>query len=637
MIHSLLFTLLLALTALPPDKPEANEGDYRASLIPPLLLINADAVVRDEERRFELQRRGRARLHVREAITILNADGRDYGEFAIYYNSFSNVRNIRAELLDAHGNRIRRLGRRDVRDESAISSISLMEDGRIKRFEMYHDTYPYTIVVEYEVDYSGYVDFPGWYPLRHRASIQRSRYTAVVPSTEEVKYYLANSDIEPEISEEGNMTSYTWELKNHGVPRAEIRGLNWREVAISLHINTSFITAGRSDEPYNSWRDLGEWLRKLWDGRARLPRSEAEKVRELIADTDDDHEKIRRIYRHLQETTRYVSVQLGIGGWQTETAQRTCETRYGDCKALTNLLMGMLREAGFRAYPAFINNGTTVPEFVTEIPNNRFNHVILFVPMEQDTLWIESTSSDYPAGYIGLGNHDRPVLIVGNDGGYLHRTPRYGYMRNTQIRDAVVTLGQDGNASATITTTYTGGQHEYYRYMGNNLSRRDQDTNIRNQISIGRFDIIDFSIESHAKSDTATLHLDLSLPNYASRAGNRLIFQPNLLEQHTRQLPEIERRTHPIRYTYSYYDYDRITYELPEGFRVDTLPETFEFAFTYGNYKAWVEQLEGNRLKYHRQIEIRNERIPPEYYDEYRAFMNSIVLADQFSLMLVRE
>jgi len=84
-----------------------------------------------------------------------------------------------------------------------------------------------------------------------------------------------------------------------------------------------------------------------------------EKVHTLVKGISDEREKIKLIYKYLQSKTRYVSIQLGIGGWQPIEASVVDQVGYGDCKALSNYAISLLKEAGIKAYFALVNSGSS--------------------------------------------------------------------------------------------------------------------------------------------------------------------------------------------------------------------------------------------------------------------------------------
>ncbi|HEY4148413.1 MAG TPA: transglutaminase-like domain-containing protein [Chitinophagaceae bacterium] len=91
--------------------------------------------------------------------------------------------------------------------------------------------------------------------------------------------------------------------------------------------------------------------------RDQLPDEAKKKIHALTDSLHNEREKINAVYRFLQQNTHYVSIQLGIGGWQPFDAAYVYNKRYGDCKALSNYMVAMLREIGISGNSVLIRGG----------------------------------------------------------------------------------------------------------------------------------------------------------------------------------------------------------------------------------------------------------------------------------------
>src|SRR6185312_11941569 len=128
--------------------------------------------------------------------------------------------------------------------------------------------------------------------------------------------------------------------------------------------------------------------------------------------------------------THYVGIELGIGGWQPFDAASVYKQRYGDCKALANYMVALLKEAGIHAYPVLIRAGADADPIDTDIACNQFNHVIAAALAGRDTVWLECTSQTLPPGYLSSFTADRNGLLLDDSGGHLVHTPVYGLPEN---------------------------------------------------------------------------------------------------------------------------------------------------------------------------------------------------------------
>ena len=64
------------------------------------------------------------------------------------------------------------------------------------------------------------------------------------------------------------------------------------------------------------WNEYGKWIYdKLIEGRAELDEATKVKIKSMVSGIKSPLEKAKIVYDFVQNKTRYISVQVGIGGW----------------------------------------------------------------------------------------------------------------------------------------------------------------------------------------------------------------------------------------------------------------------------------------------------------------------------------
>jgi hypothetical protein len=257
--------------------------------------------------------------------------------------------------------------------------------------------------------------------------------------------------------------------------------------------------------------------------------------------------------------------------------------------------------------------------------------------MAKDTLWLECTSQISPFGHLGAGNENRNVLMVTPEGGKLIRTPKSKASDNRQIRRAVVTLSETGDAKAEVRTLYTGNQQDRVRGALAQSSPLDRENWLRDDIDIPSFRLlnVDFSAVE-GKQPEVHLPVTLDLPRFASRSGTRLFLRPNLMERWTQIPPTVKERKQPVELDYAFLDTDTISYRLPASFTVEAIAAPVSIETPFGSYQAAAAFREG-ALEYVRRLEMRGGFYSASQYEAYRQFRSDIVRADNMQIVLVRK
>ncbi|HEX8358067.1 MAG TPA: DUF3857 domain-containing protein, partial [Segetibacter sp.] len=490
-LFSILLLQLATITAI-------AQGEYAVSKIDPTLLTGAAAVKRYERIRFEIKDAGSAVFYYKTVVTILNENGEDYTWWQEGYDDkFTTIRSVDAVLYDGTGKKIRSLKKADISDVSGTGS-NLADNSRIKRHNFHYKIYPYTIEYEVEIKKDQLMFMPSWMPVEgEEYAVENSLFEIVSPANYNIRYKAYKYDKEPVITS-GKEKVYRWEVKNLPVVKKEYACPEWQKISPTVVVGaTDFEIAGFKGN-MSTWKEFGKFVYNLKQNRDNLPPGIKTTVHQLTDNVKDVRKKIDVLYNYMQQNTRYVSIQLGIGGWQPFDAAYVAEKKYGDCKALTNYMFSLLKEAGVKSVYTLVKAGERSWYMHEEFAAQQFNHVILSVPLEKDTVWLECTSQTLPAGYLSGFTSNRFALMVTEDGGYLVRTPSYNFQDNRQIRRVTAIVDEAGKLNADVVTQYTGLQQDDLFSMIQGTSKKEQLEYLKKEIDLPNYDIASFDYKTTA-------------------------------------------------------------------------------------------------------------------------------------------
>jgi hypothetical protein len=614
-----------------------NDYKYDVKNIPAALSKDAEAVVRDYDIQFEVKSENRAVEKVRRVVTVFKKDKRDYGYLLLAYSNFTSLEGLEGKIYDAGGKLVRELKDKDTKDYCAYDGFSLFRDLRVRVAEFYHDQYPYTVEFTYEYEYNGYLNWPEWFSRTSRDPIEHSKMEVVLPKDSTLRYWCNRDSVRPNVFIDGNKKHYVWESFAAPFLTKEAAGSEIEDVATVVHLAPTNFKFDDYRGDMTSWKTLGQWEYGLYKGRDVLPESAIHDVHAFVDTLNDPREKAKALYQYMQKRTRYVSVQLGIGGWQPFEASFVHEHSYGDCKALSNYMVALLKEAGIQAYPYVIHSGSDPYPFIKEFPSNQSNHAMVCIPLK-DTVWLECTNQSIPFGHISCSTENRGVLLLTPEGGVVAYTPKTTPQQNEQRRTATVSLSYYGSTSAIVNVTRSGDQQDYVRGALYDESPEERERWITNDLTVPNATLNHYSIHGLDTHELSIgIDVQITLARFASVSGDRMFFQPNLMERRTYVPADIPERLAPIRYNYPYHDVDSICYVLPSGYAVESLPAEVSLQPSFGEFHTNTIVLGDTVVVYKRSLEIHAYSIPAKNYTEYRKFFMDVVKADRAQVVLVRK
>lgn len=627
----LFFALFISSSVFAKDDPK-----YPVSQIPENMKTGMYAVIRHQEIHVMVHSIKNSSYYSREVITLLNPQAKFLATETVWYDKLTTIKYFRGTVYDAAGNVIRKLKASDIYDHSAYDGFTMYSDNRIKRADLSQPLYPYTVEFEIERESNMLYDMPDFMLYNDdEVSIQKSVFSITYPAAFKPRYKLFKID-QPQVLKEGSNEKLEWKFENIVPEKFEKFSPDLTRVVPNISVAPNQFEYEGYTGNMNSWEEFGKWNALLNKGRDELPELTRQKVLELTKDLPDTESKIKVLYEYLQGRTRYVGIQLGIGGLQPFPASVVDQTGYGDCKALSNYMVALLKVIGIKGYYTVVNAGAGEDEFDVAFPSHQSNHAIVAVPLQSDTIWLECTNQTNPFNYQGTFTGDRKALMITEEGGKLVNTHRYKAEQNLQSRVADVFIDKTGNAEATVKTRYSGLQYENDNLdVALNAKADEQKKWIQKNTAIPSFDISSFSMTNHkSKIPVAEVKLDLVLNRFSSVSGKRLFLTPNLMNRSTFIPEKLDARKTNIVIRSSYLDLDTIRYHLPEEIYPEFLPEPVSIKSAFGEYESKYVIDQGSVI-YIRKMKSNKGEFPAATYNSFIDFYKSVNKSDNTKIVFL--
>ncbi|MGB1307613.1 MAG: DUF3857 domain-containing protein, partial [Oceanihabitans sp.] len=448
-----------------------DEQVLNAITIPLELKENSNAVVRLDYTKIEINDIKKYTYTTKRIVTVLNKEGNRKVGAQIGYDKGISIQKLQAIVYDAFGNQIKKIRKSDFVDVSAVSDFSLYEDSRVKYLKYTPTSYPYTVVFEYKYTTNNTAYIPTWRPLE-------GYYVSTENSELEI-YYHESVGIK---TLEKNFEGFTIN-NNSNEGFLNYKATNLKALSYeALSPVYSNITPQLQITPINfhyegyigntkDWKSLGKWMHdQLLQNRTKLSPATKSKIQQLVAGVTDPIEKAKIVYQYVQDNTRYISVQEGIGGIQPIEAEKVDAVKYGDCKGLTNYTKALLEAVDVksnytRVYASATNKKDVNKDFVTFL--GQTNHVILNIPTPENDVWLECTSQISPFNYNGSFTDDRDVFVITPEGGKIVHTKIYTAEDNTTQSHAKIELQETGDIVAQLEIVTKGASYSSHNFLEN--------------------------------------------------------------------------------------------------------------------------------------------------------------------------
>lgn len=556
-------------------------------------------------------------------INISSIEDRETGEISIIHSSRSDFKLLNAKITDKNGEVVRSIKKKDLHEVSMRTRETFFQDNKVVKFNLHWNEYPYQITYSYEEKFTDFLTIANWYPVVfEKMATIHSSLELQVPIDYKMNIYSSPDLIFSEDTLPNGTRKLSWKSLLYKLPNKE-------KFAPPLEESTSRVIVIPDKFKHDivgsstTWADFGQWISRLNSNTENLAQSEIIVVDSLIAKCKTKKDTIRTLYHYLQDNTNYVNVSIGYGGLKSYPATYVSQNKYGDCKALTTYMKAMLKHVGIESYYTIINSGINEARIRESIPAQQFNHVILCVPVNEDTLWLENTSSSLPFDYLSVSNQNRFALLVDSVESRLIKTPTVSLIEVAELRKYNYYLDKNGTGTISAQGKLKGYAFERFSYIEKEWDEKDKKEAITDYFNLKYLELNDWKIKKGNRNNHCiTLTVNGKVVKRIKDIGNLKIIKPVFIKIPEFETPE--NRKQPLRFNYPINESDSINYHLPylELYNYQ-LPDSAFIESKYGSFILNSYKI-GNEIKIHRQLIILKGDYPLDEYPSFYEFISKI-------------
>jgi transglutaminase-like putative cysteine protease len=617
---------------------QAQKSEYSALLIADSLKENANAVVRLNQIDILISSQRNMAVNSTRVITVLNEKGLSVIDAVENYNKKSIVKEIQATIYDGSGKEIKKIKRKDFKDNSAAGGSTLFSDSRYIYLDYTPTQYPFTVVYESKLETSTTAFIPQWYPLSNFfVSVEKSILNISYPDNlgfKKMEFNFADFNIQKTID---TSTQLSYTAINIPAQKQEDYSPSYSSLFPKVMMGLEHFHLEDVDGEAKTWKEFGQWyFDEILSGTTSLPEGTIQKMKVLIGDETDPIKKAQLIYDYVQKKSRYVSIQVGIGGWKPMFADDVDRLGYGDCKALTNYTKALLEVVGVPSYNTVLYGDRQKKDIESQFVSIQGNHMILAIPNGDDYIWLECTSQDAPFGFQGTFTDDRDVLVVKPDGGEIVHTQKYIDKYNSQFSSGNYSLDANGDLTGEIDIVSKGSQYSQKEPIENLQPTEKEEHYKQYWNTVNNLKINNLSFLNDKSSISFSEKVEISAVNYGNLLSGKMMFCINAYNQYTGIVKRIRNRKNPFEIQRGFFDQDEINIALPQEFSIEFLPTNFELKSKFGEYRTEFVKKQDNSFVYKRTLFIKKGMYSNNEYNEYRLFIEQVSRNDNAKMILTK-
>lgn len=325
----------------------------------------------------------------------------------------------------------------------------------------------------------------------------------------------------------------------------------------------------------NYWaRNADRFMSTSGEGKKELKKAAAE----MVSPSDGDAAKASKIYAAVMKLSNRDFGETGSGatGRGIRDVGDVLSSQSGTGDEIVLTFVALARAAGLRAWPMQVVNRDHALFEPTYLSTDQFDDYIAVVELDGKDVYLDPGQKMCPFGLLNWKHEMAKGFRMTDKGVTIAETPAGPAKAAGVRRNAVVAVDEQGAVSGKATLMFSGLEAMGWRQLAleEDAGELARDFSEYLESSLpdgvkGRFEGFDGLMEYEADL-TARVTLSGVL---GAATGKRLILPGMFFEAHgKRPLAEDEAREVPVDLHYATLEQDEVTYRIPPGMNLDSLP-----------------------------------------------------------------
>ena len=396
------------------------------------------------------------------------------------------------------------------------------------------------------------------------------------------------------------------------------------------------------------WQSEGKDWSKEVDKFAEQSKTIREAVAGLIAPTDSQEQKAKKLYAAVQalDNTDYSrkkteSELKQLKQKEAKHAEDTWKQKSGDSEDIAMLYLAMARAAGLPAFAWTVVSRSKGVFDASYMYLDQLDDTLVMLMIDEKPVLVDPGEKQCPFGSVSWTHAGAGGLRQSAQGPVYAETPQMAYPANVIKREGILQLDAHGQVSGTIRVSAAGQESLKWRQTALEVD----DAELKKQYDKSLESITPDGVEAHLdhflgmEDPNSVLMAVVNVKGTLGTATSKRLLLPGMFFETRRgtNFVSAEKRLTPVDMHYAGREDEFITYDLPEGVAVEAAPKDTQVPWTgHAAFGMKTTQAAGT-VTIGRQIIRAFAVAKPEEYQDLRGFYQKVAAADQQQLVLTTQ